>query len=109
MIVKKYPESKYLLGCYFHQDMFLDYENSDQALKKYVLDTPSEYIKLTLKEIEELKKEKFDSKKLDDFIDCLGCEYYYQGDNMTGTQWLDYIADTIRKLLKSKSYLKKKN
>lgn len=105
MIEKKYPELKYLFGCYFHQDMFLDFEDSDQALRQYVLDTSTEYIKLALDEIAALIKENFDSKRLDYFIDRLGCEYYYQSDNMTGNDWLNYISHTIKKYLSEKSHV----
>lgn len=104
-MIKNYKELKHLLGCYFHQDMDLDYTSPDEALKDYVFNENEgiNYILETLNEIKTLKSENYSSEQLWTMIENLGCEYRY--DEYTAEGWLDYVADTIQKYLAEKQKL----
>ena len=99
----KYSKLKNLFSCYFHQDMDLEYSDVESALKAYVMENSNDSISLALLGICELRKENYDEKYLNEFI-CrkLGSSYYYQADNMTGKQWLNYVDNTIKKYLAEK-------
>lgn len=108
-MIKKYQELKHLFSCYFHQDMDLDYATPEEALKDYVFNENegSGYVVAVLENIEKLKNDEgADLKILDQYIDRLGCEYYYQ-DDMTGLEWLDYLSTTIKKYLAEKESIEK--
>ena len=106
MIKEKYPYLKTLLSCYFHQDMEFDYNNAEEALKDYVFKTGNEYINSALNEIQQLKNEKLNPKKLWTEIGNLGCEHRY--DEYTPEEWLDYVSKIIKKNLIEKQKLEER-
>lgn len=99
---KEYTKLKYLLSCYFHQDMDAEYKNVEEALKAYVYETANSFIISALNDIQNLKFKHLDSEELWNFIGKLGCEYRYQEYYNIPEKWLDYISDTIKKYLVEK-------
>lgn len=106
---QKYIELEYLLSAYFHQDMNLEYENIEQALKDYVFQNDNGHIILTLNQIEELHKQNYNSKELWETIRKLGCEHFFQDYSNAPEKWLDYVSDTIKKYLVEKLAQKEQN
>lgn len=108
MTENKYRQLKYLLGCYFHQDMDLDYNTSEEALKAYTFQTPNYLIESALTDIEKLKYEHLSSEELWHLIEKFGCEYRYEEYNNAPEKWLNYVSNVIKKYLVEKQKLEER-
>ena len=91
-MTEKYKQLEQLIGGYFHQDWDIEGENDAEVVTAYLRAITPEKVIATIGEIDLLLEEcRAVEGEPENSLRKLGCEYCYQADNLTGSEWLRHI------------------
>jgi hypothetical protein len=85
-----------LLGGYFHQDWDVEGATDADVILAFRQAEAADQIEATIFEVNQvLQLCAGEPLKADEILAGLGCEYYYQADDLTGISWLERVRSLL--------------
>ena len=92
----RYPELRYFLACYFHQD-WVDSDSFEDVVRSFQQE-PVETVRQATRELEEFLMLDIPEKELRDvLLRDLGSYVHAPGMGLTYRQWLEAVLDILKK------------
>jgi len=93
-----YPDLEQFLGCHFHQDWDLDFDNWVAGVSQFLSNWPPQFVLAVRKELNRLLARGLEDQELGRLLLCeLGCYYDPTPDGISYTEWLCQIRDQLEK------------
>lgn len=99
---ERFPELKYLLGAYFHQDWLHDYEWDGEeptfgaVVRNFKATNPLNTVVRATQELEQFLALHLDEEEMRETLRKLGSAYYAPGGGQTFRQWLEEVAVILK-------------
>jgi contact-dependent growth inhibition (CDI) system CdiI-like immunity protein len=86
-----------LMSVYFDQDWDLNGNTPLDVLESFRDDEPDPVVQQAYDEVVGLLSRNLEEPELEEELDRLGLQYYPPGDGLTHRQWLEQVADILKR------------